>query len=108
MKPKDAERSLMGCVRFQNECKIRWSELRQTDDPKRRECGECSKSVFWCENAIEAGLRIEERECIAVPAWVVDGAKSTDAMITIGRPDYIRQFKRIEEEYLAQQKNTEE
>ena len=80
----------------------------QRDPRSQTQSDECSRSVFWCENAIEAGLRIEQQECIAVPAWVADGAKTTDAMITIGRPDYIKQFKRIEEEYLAQQKNTED
>jgi len=36
MKSKDAQRSLLGCVRFQNECKVRWLELKETHDPKRR------------------------------------------------------------------------
>lgn len=37
---------------FEYECPLDWFNLDTTDDPNVRHCGECKKSVTFCENLV--------------------------------------------------------
>jgi len=85
-----------GVVSFSVECPVGWDRLEATPDPRKRYCGECERPVFRCHDANEAGLRAEQGECIAVPAWLAEGARrETRGVLVVGRPDRVALFGRI-------------
>ncbi|MCA9544977.1 MAG: hypothetical protein KC613_11325 [Myxococcales bacterium] len=92
-----SERRLLNCgaapstrVRFSYRCPMRWADLTPTEDPRRRLCGACGEVVHRVHDVIEAGVRADQGECIAVPAALADAAQATaDAgreRIIVGRP----------------------
>lgn len=77
------EREILNCgspqrVSLSFECPIQWAAMEPTDDPRQRHCTSCARKVYWCHDAIEAGIRADQGECIAVPAWLVRGLREDD------------------------------
>lgn len=66
-------RGILHCgVRFEFVCDRSWldMEARDPSTPHKRFCDACHKDVYWCINVAEAALRVEQGECIAVPAEI--------------------------------------
>lgn len=94
-----------GRVQFTYRCPMTWEQLTVTDDPRKRQCQGCHRSVFLCHDANEAGLRADQDECIAVPAWLADGARDRHARqrIVVGQATHRNLFADIVEERLSEQ-----
>jgi hypothetical protein len=88
-----------GKVAFHFVCPVGWEALEDTGDPRRRRCPSCQRDVHRCVNIVDAALRAEQGECIAVPAWLARGARDargTDRLI-IGQPrSTLRLFQELE------------
>lgn len=67
--------------------------MEQTDDPRRRFCAECACSVFLCHDVIEAALRAEQNECVAIPARMADHLETDPRAIIAGQLDYRHTFE---------------
>lgn len=82
--PQPPARAILNCgvapsqVDFSFECPLQWAAMEPTDDPRQRHCTSCARKVYWCHDAIEAGIRADQGECIAVPAWLVRGLQEDD------------------------------
>ena len=48
------------------ECPLEWKNLKKTDDPQVRFCGECSKNVYRCKTEQAMYEHIQLNHCIAV------------------------------------------
>ena len=48
------------------ECPLEWKNLKKTDDPQVRLCGECSKNVYRCKTDEAMDEHIKLNHCIAV------------------------------------------
>ena len=48
------------------ECPLEWKNLKKTDDPQVRFCGECSKNVYRCKTEQDMDEHIKLSHCIAV------------------------------------------
>ncbi|TNE49291.1 MAG: hypothetical protein EP343_12295 [Deltaproteobacteria bacterium] len=102
-----SQRDIINCgqnpkVNFHFECPMTWDELEETGESNQRWCKECEKRVFWCHNNVEAGLRAEQNECIAVPAWLAEGVRNEEyGVIVVGMPNYRRMFEEVTERYQA-------
>lgn len=83
-KKRAPERAILNCgvapsqFDFSFKCPIQWAGMEPTDDPRQRHCTSCARKVYWCHDAIEAGLRADQGECIAVPAWLARGLQEED------------------------------
>ena len=88
-----------GRVEFTYRCPMTWEEMAPTDDDRKRHCERCDRAVFRCHDANEAGLRADQGECIAVPAWLADGARESRGPTTlvIGRSSRRELFAEIVE-----------
>jgi hypothetical protein len=74
------ERDLLNCggsarVEFAFRCPVGWANLTPTDNPRQRHCTQCARTVFLCVDVIEAGIRADQGECIAVPADLAEAAR---------------------------------
>ena len=81
-------RGVLNCgVRFSFVCDRTWPEMEARDPstPHKRHCSACDKDVYWCVNVEEAALRIEQGECIAVPAAITERWPDEQAVVIIGR-----------------------
>lgn len=73
-------RDLLNCggsarVEFAFRCPVGWANLTPTDNPRQRHCTQCARTVFLCVDVIEAGIRADQGECIAVPADLAEAAR---------------------------------
>ncbi len=96
--------AITGRVEFTFPCPVGWDRLQTTDDPRRRLCATCQRSVFRCHNPQEAALRAEQGECVAVPAWLVQAARAErphTLQLLVGRLDYTRLLTALTEAHLA-------
>ena len=48
------------------ECPLEWKNLKKTDDPQVRFCGECSKNVYRCKTEQDMDEHIQLNHCIAI------------------------------------------
>ena len=48
------------------ECPLKWKNLKKTDDPQVRFCGECSKNVYRCKTEKDMDEHIQLNHCIAI------------------------------------------
>ena len=68
-----------GEVVFTFQCPMRWEQMTPTEHTRQRHCDRCARRVTLCVDANEAALRAEQGECIAVPTWLVEGAREDEA-----------------------------
>lgn len=92
---KKPPRRILNCgVRFDFVCDRNWLDLEETADhpstPHKRFCDACKKDVYWCVNVQEAALRIEQGECIAVPAIIAERWPDEQPIVIIGRGSAIQ------------------
>ena len=94
-----------GQVRFTYRCPMTWEQLSATEHARKRHCSTCDRPVYLCHDANEAGIRADQGECIAVPAWLADGARERrgESRVIIGRPDHGALFADIVHERLSSQ-----
>ena len=96
--------ALAPSVLFEFVCPMTWEKMEETDSPKQRWCQHCERRVYQCNGAVEAGLRAEQGECIAVPDWFVKGLRrEPQGRIIVGTPQYQKRFQKIIDEYQASQ-----
>lgn len=94
-------------VDFLFQCPVSWANMEQdSDDERKRFCQNCERHVFLCHNTIEAALRAEQGECIAVPDWLVEGAREAqhtrEGILIAGQP---KPTKELFEEIAAAKMN---
>lgn len=93
-----------GEVSFHVTCEVGWDEMEPTASPHQRLCQLCRRRVYRCFNAVDAGLRAEQGECIAVPAWLAQGARQEKpSCLIVGRPERRVRFQELVEQRIAEQ-----
>lgn len=100
-----SRREIINCgqverINFHFICPMKWEELDEMDSTNLRWCQECEKRVYWCHDTLEAGIRAEQNECIAVPAWFADGVREDPpSQVILGMPNYTDRFRKVAETY---------
>lgn len=103
MAPGPANRQMLNCPQpdgpvrhpLVRTCSQRWSELNVTADPRLRVCTACRADVHLVANVVEARIRAQQGECIAVPPVVSAvvrknvGARLPDGVVSIGYFDEV-------------------
>ncbi len=71
---------------FEYECPLDWFNLDTTDDPNVRHCGECKKSVTFCENLADmlALRRTNPGSCVALRSGKITTINASN--IRLGLP----------------------
>ena len=86
-------RGVLNCGgQFLVRCPMTWGQMQRTEDPRRRFCDQCAKPVFMCQDVQEAALRSAQRECVAIPARMMDALEGAPAL-TIGQLDLRARFE---------------
>jgi hypothetical protein len=101
--PQDKERGILNCgasgaVVFDAPCPVGWDQMQPTGQPRRRFCAQCERNVHLCHDTQEAALRADQRECVAVPMWLVRGVRQGDPGaddLWRGRPTLLSPGKRL-------------
>ncbi|MFN3196918.1 MAG: hypothetical protein ACE366_00685 [Bradymonadia bacterium] len=94
------ERSMLNCgqperLEMTFRCPLTWAQLTPTDEPRQRACHRCNRTVYLCHDIIEADLRAQQGECIAVPVRLVEAMAEEQetsrlAVGGIGSPSRLR------------------
>jgi hypothetical protein len=79
--PSRASASLLRNCRFAFRCTQQWDTLSDTEDPRKRFCGECERRVVRCESDDELRAALGRNDCVAIPAVLLSiGTAIADAM----------------------------
>jgi hypothetical protein len=74
-------------VRFGYQCPNQWETLSPTEEAGVRSCGDCRRSVYFCDSVASVERHAGKGDCIAVPKAVTASVYEELTSSVVGMPD---------------------